>query len=128
MQQKKPINLKSWITSRLRGQSYKWPPRNEALVRARIERGLYKCSCCRESFKRDNVQIDHIKPVVPFTGWDSFDGFISRLFCDVDGFQIICIICHDIKTATEDTIRARHNANKKAEEKLQKKLDKKKKE
>lgn len=129
--QKKPINLKTWVIQRLRGQSYKWPYRNSALVAARVDRGLYKCAICSEIFKRDGVQLDHIKPVIPLTGWDNWDGFITRLFCEEDGYQVICLICHNVKTTTEDTIRAKNNAERKAKEKELKKkniVDKKKEE
>lgn len=129
---KKEINLKSWVIQRLRGQSYKWPERQKALIAARVDRGLYKCAHCEGVFGRKEVQVDHIKPVVPLTGWDSFDGFITRLFCKAEEFQILCSIpCHSTKTTTEDTIRAKNNEARKAEEKRllkeQKKLDKAKK-
>ena len=129
---KKPVNLKTWVIQRLRGQSYKWPSRNEALVAARIERGLYKCAHCNGTFKRCEVEIDHIKPVVPLTGWDNWDGFIERLFCNTEGFQILCKTpCHTVKTTAEDTIRAKYNAERKAKDKELKKkniVDKKKEE
>jgi hypothetical protein len=35
--------------------------------------------------------------------------FIDRLFCDVDGFQVLCNSCHDAKTMMEDTLRAKFN-------------------
>lgn len=113
--------IKSWVISTLRRASFRFQPRNEALVRARVDRGLYKCNICSEIFKRGDVQIDHIKPVIPLTGWDDWNGFIDRLFCDTEGFQIICTVCHDVKTTTEDTIRANNNAERKSKEKLDKK-------
>lgn len=93
----------------------RWPPLNQARAAARIERGLYKCAGCGEvvptsivttlkngKVKRvKNVLVDHIIPIVPTTGFDSWDNVIDRLFCDVDGFQVLCKACHDAKTLEE---------------------------
>ncbi len=117
---------KNWLISTLRRASYRWPARNESLKLARIERGLYQCAICKSAFKRDEVQLDHIVPVIPLTGtFSTWDEFINRLFCPVDGYQVICTTCHDSKTALEDSTRAMFNKKRKDEEKLKIKLDKK---
>lgn len=109
----KKFNKKSWITSSLRRMSYRWAPRNLALKAARVERGLYKCAHCEELFKNGEFALDHIVPMVPHTGFPmhpvtkgpDWTIIIDRLFCDVDGFQVLCNSCHDIKTSIEDNIR-----------------------
>ncbi len=121
-------NLKGWLTSVLRRASFRWGPRSEAMRRARIERGLYKCAMCKDNFKNKEIIIDHIDPVVSIEGFKFLeDGktpdwnvFITRLFCDVDGFQILCKTCSDAKTSIEDTLRAQKNQARKllAKEKL----------
>lgn len=97
--------LKPFIISLLRKGTYRWPERNEALKLAKVERGIYKCAMCNEIYKRKEVQIDHINPAVPLTGFDGFDNYIDRMFCERTGFQVLCTSCHDQKTAAEKIIR-----------------------
>lgn len=116
---KKAISArKNWIISTLRRASYRYAPRNEAQRLARVDRGLYKCAMCEEIFHQKETVIDHIEPVVHLkNGWTNWDDFVNRLFCNVEGFQILCHGCHDIKTSQEDSIRASYNAERKDLEK-----------
>ena len=41
-----PAQFKSWIISALRDRSRYWKPKQEAIGRARIKRGIYKCELC----------------------------------------------------------------------------------
>lgn len=121
----KKINKKTWIMSTLRRASYRWPARNEAERKGRVDRGLYKCAMCEGTFRSKEYAIDHIKPVISLKdGFQSWDEVIETLFCDVEGFQILCHACHDSKTQIEDSMRANYNAQRKLEEKQQKKLAK----
>lgn len=115
----KPFNSGQWtkarmhsfIKSALRTASMKWPPRNLAIKNARVERGMYLCAGCGNivpasvkigNKRHKNAIADHIKPVVdPAVGFVSWDELISRLFCEVDGFQVLCKECHDSKTKQE---------------------------
>lgn len=98
--------MKKFLIAILRRASYKWPPRNEALKTARIERGLYKCNACSNSFGRKEIKIDHIEPVVdPLKGFQTWDEYINRMFCQKEGFQILCEPCHNIKSDIEKKIR-----------------------
>lgn len=119
----------NFIKNTLRRSSYRWSPRGEAEKAARISRGLYRCRVCEGEFARKDVELDHVEPVVPINvSWMDEDGnpdwniFIRRLFCEKEGYQIICKRCHENKTAIEDTMRAHYNEERKN------KLDKKKKE
>lgn len=91
----------------LRRGTYKWGPRNEALTKARVSRGLYRCVMCGPliSHPKKNIKIDHIEPVVPITGFDNWDGYIERMFCPADGFQVLCEMHHDRKTKEENEAR-----------------------
>lgn len=118
----------NFIKNTLRRASYRWPGRGEAEKASRVARGLYRCAECHNDFKRADVQLDHIEPVVPIKeDWINEDGspnwnlFIERLFCEKEGYQMLCTVCHDAKTTTEDTMRAFYNAQRKE-------LDKKNKE
>lgn len=100
------LTKKQFVINLLRRGSYRWPPRNEALKNARVARNQYKCAHCEGIFGRKEVSIDHIHPVVDpdegFTGWDSY---VERMYCELEGFQILCDTCHDKKTAEEKEVR-----------------------
>lgn len=98
--------IKKFLIPTLRRASYRWPPRNEALKAARVSRGVYKCNLCHGTFGRKNVNIDHIEPVVdPIRGMQDWDEYINRMFCQKEGFQIICSECHDKKSLGEKKLR-----------------------
>lgn len=125
-------NLKGWLTSVLRRASFRWGPRSSALKLARVDRGLYKCATCSGQFRNKDIVLDHVIPVVSIkdgfkfrpNGAPDWNDFIDRLFCDVNGFQVLCNVCHDNKTKIEDTLRAQYNAERKAVIKEQKKQEK----
>ena len=108
----------SFIKSALRGA--RWPQKYKAIQGAYIKDGvnpatgrkckLHLCCECGGEFPASGVQADHIEPVVPLTGFDSWDALIERLYCEVEGFQVMCRGCHKIKTKEENAIR---RANKK---------------
>ena len=115
-------DLKQWLIWQLRRLSYRWPARQQAFRNAQVTplkrslvlkkyprcRNFYQCAICDEIFSRKQVSADHIQPVVDLKkGWESFDIFLTRLFCDADGFQIICNDCHDDKTAKERKVRTK---------------------
>ena len=112
----KAPNRETWVKGKCRQFSLKWPPRNEALKRSRKDRGLYQCNMCKDLFKVKQVHVDHINPVIPINqqqfNWESF---INNLFCDVEGFQILCTNCHDVKTRLEDDMRVYYRNNKKGQ-------------
>ena len=120
----KSIDLKTWVIWALRKASYRWPARQAALRTAsatkedyrefpgekvsKLVRNFYFCKYCGQVFSRKGVSVDHIQPVVdPKKGWQGFDEYIRRLFCEKDGFQILCGECHDAKTARENKNRKR---------------------
>lgn len=107
---------KNFAVASLRRASYRWPPRYNTLKRAKVARNAYTCAMCPEGVihPRKNVQLDHIVAVVPVTGWDGFDGFVDRLFCDDSGYQVLCSEHHAIKTSVENGIRKTEAAKKKA--------------
>ena len=100
------FDIKAYAIGALRRASYRTPMRSEVFKKSRIARNTYRCAGCRETFPRRGVQVDHIVPVVPTTGWDSFDGFIQRLFCPSSGLQVLCKLgCHKEKTRKENAAR-----------------------
>lgn len=116
---KKPKKGPSKITfakGALRRASLMWKPISECRRLARRERGLYECAMCHELFKAKEVQVDHIHPVIDIMkGWQSWDSYIDRLFCDIDGLACLCKTCHESKTASEVQMRKYARAKRKEE-------------
>ena len=105
--------LLQFVIAGLRRMSYKIPSRAIALTRARVKRGLYKCELCCKLVKKSQIAVDHKLPIVPVTGWDTFDGYIDRLFCNPEELQIICKEpCHAVKTKAENKQRRQNAGNK----------------
>jgi 5-methylcytosine-specific restriction endonuclease McrA len=81
-----------------------WMFQNTAKVRsrARLSRGTYRCEGCGSLATK--VEVDHVIPLGPTPGSRNatpeitWDGFIARLFCPPDQLQVLCTICHDVKT------------------------------
>jgi 5-methylcytosine-specific restriction endonuclease McrA len=98
--------LKSWLLKHLRRVSKYWPEKTKVYHRVKVDRGQYRCEYCNSIFKQHELQIDHINPVVDvnkgFQGWDIY---VSRLFCDSDKLQALCKPCHLIKTQAENEKR-----------------------
>ena len=113
----------SFIRNQLRGATRKWAPIQEVKKAARVERGKYKCAGCgqvvpptiKNGRKRvQNVFVDHINPIVdPEVGFEGFDVFIDRMFCEMDNLQLLCGECHDVKSMKEREIAAETRRNKK---------------
>ena len=101
----KKFNLKSKITSKLRGIYQYYPERREALKRNRVGKDHYLCDLCQKVFVREAVQIDHIHPVVGRGGFKDWNTYIDRLFCGIDNLQVACMTCHKEKTNRERTLR-----------------------
>jgi len=108
---------KSFIVGALRRASSRWGPKNDAKGKARVRRGEYECALCKtlgpatlppeegKKRRRNNAAADHINPVVdPRIGFVDWNTFIERLFCEVDGFQILCHECHTVVTKEERMI------------------------
>ena len=125
---RKRSHFMNFVKNTLRRASYRWPARDEAIRLARVARGFYKCSQCEvDTFKRHEVELDHVEPVIDIKeGFTTWDNYITRLFPEAQGYQVLCKNCHGAKTMIEDTLRADYNAQRKDEEKQQIKLDKKK--
>lgn len=108
MSKKKKFNYKSKVIAACRRLWLYSPVRREVQNRAKTSDGYYRCEKCRGL--ADKVQIDHIAPAVPLTGWDNWDGFITRLFIESDQMQAICERCHNKKTLVEQKTRKENRA------------------
>lgn len=117
--------FQSFIKSTLRKGTTRWPPKYEVLNAAKrgkqvnLQTGRtaehYECNMCHLLYPAKFVVVDHIAPVVPITGFTSWDDVIRRMFCDAVGLQVLCKPCHSMKTKEENAQRKLYkNNNKKA--------------
>jgi 5-methylcytosine-specific restriction endonuclease McrA len=96
----------SFIMSALRGASRRWNPMHAARKDARTARNTYTCAACKKSFGSKQIRVDHIQPVREVTGKDnSWDAVIRRMFCEKDGYQVLCIACAQLKNNMENAAR-----------------------
>ena len=85
----------------------RWGPVNSTKKRAWVERGKYLCATCNQVVpltvdKKKNVFVDHILPVVDTgKGFDGWDVYIERMFCEEKNLQVLCKECHDSKSLLE---------------------------
>ena len=94
-----------FLRSGLRRMSLRWGPKNEALRAARKpytgsnkrRRWLYQCSQCKEWRPGKDVAVHHIEACGELRGWHDLEGFARRLFCEVEGFECLCDVCHSKK-------------------------------
>lgn len=98
-----------FIRSGLRQTAVRWPPRSEVLKHARRKyngpdkrrKWEYQCSECERWLKQKEVQVDHRLPCGKLNRWEDVERFMRRLFCEIDGLQVICKQCHERKTRGE---------------------------
>jgi 5-methylcytosine-specific restriction endonuclease McrA len=115
----KEINLDHWLTQKLRRISYQWPPRKEAQQAATTRRGYRECAICKQEFHYKETNMDHVKPVIdPHEGRRDWNTYIARLLPLKNGWQCLCIKCHDIKTSLENEIRKQVKTKSKQEDDL----------
>jgi hypothetical protein len=108
----------SFIKSAIRAAFNKWGPKWACLKAARVERGIYRCAGYGKKHHRapasipalvpkgnkkrqNNIFVDHIIPVGGPGDKDRWNGVIDRLYCEIDGLQVLCKSCHDLKTKEE---------------------------
>lgn len=98
----------NFVMQSLRRATYRWAFGHMAMKKQWRDRGLYECQECKKCFGPKEVNKDHIESVIPYTGFKSWDETIARMFVKSDQYQILCLNCHDIKTAVENQMRVKH--------------------
>lgn len=101
----------SFIKSGLRAMSRRWGPKFECLADACVGTKTnkatgrmakhYECAECHSQFPAKEVAVDHIDPVVPVSGFTTWDEVIERMFVEKEGLQVLCKECHLIKCQEE---------------------------
>ena len=103
----------SFIRSALRRAWTHFPNKYKVLANAKRrkknttgkQKYEYQCAACRKWFSGKSVQVDHISPAGTLRSYDDLPSFVSKLFCDIDGLQVLCTACHSGKTMKERGIR-----------------------
>ena len=95
-----------WIRRQLRRIHLLWPQKDTALRAARVGRNLYLCAHCKKIFNSELKQIDHINPCAGNGDFISLDRYCHLLFVREDGYQVLCVYCHQIKTTKEAALRS----------------------
>lgn len=90
----------------------------DALSKKKGPRGgkQYVCKKCGKSFGLRQIEVDHIKPVVPLnkTIHDMrISTIVNRRFCDKKNLQVLCKECHKVKTRKEASARTRYRMKRK---------------
>lgn len=61
-----------------------------------------QCETCQSWVGSTKIAVDHIIPVVSVeNGFQDWNEFMARLWCDRSNLQRICSTCHDVKTQIE---------------------------
>ncbi len=73
---------------------------------------FYVCSGCggyakiQANAQYPKIEVDHIAPVIPIDRpLESWDEFMSRLFCNVTNLMALCTTCHRTKSKLENEKR-----------------------
>jgi 5-methylcytosine-specific restriction endonuclease McrA len=99
----------SMIRSTLRNKSRWWKPISQCKSNARRkyngpnkrQRWEYQCAKCKKWWSEKNINVDHIIPAGSLQCADDLPGFVERLFVEVEGLQVLCSNCHNLKTKSE---------------------------
>ena len=89
-----------FIRSMLRRGWSRYPPKFDALnkvkkkVVGKRHKFEYRCSSCKQWFKRSEVEVHHLVDAGPLNSYDDLPGFVERLFTSEDMLSVECVSCH----------------------------------
>lgn len=123
------------IINAVRRLSFAHGPRNEAKNVRKVAPATFQCEGCNvcvytgkktldkaqglselieqgETVIQGKICLDHILPVIDVKGfknkeWD-WNEYLERMFCDANGFQVLCEDCNYLKTQVENEERRKN--------------------
>jgi hypothetical protein len=103
----------SMIRSALRQKSRWWKPVAQCKQQSKRpykgknkrQKWEYQCNKCKDWFKSDEVNVDHVEPAGSLNCSSDLPAFVDTLFCEVDNLQTLCKTCHDEKTQLERKLK-----------------------
>ncbi len=90
-----------FIRSALRAAFMKYPVKSHVKANAKEmtdDGARWRCAHCDGLFLSMDTEVDHIVPCGGLKKYEDLPGFVERMFCEADGFQVLCKPCHKIKT------------------------------
>jgi len=107
--------MMSFIRSNLRLASRKWGPIRMTKANARRaytgdnkrQKWEYKCDECGGWFKGSQTAVHHKNPCGTLKDWGDIETFCRNMFCEEDGFIVLCDGCHAIAHEKEKDVKAR---------------------
>lgn len=78
------------------------PKYNKDGSRSKKDAVQYQCQVCENWVGSNYISVDHIEPVISIEdGFQDWNTFVARLWCDKSNLQRICDDCHHTKTQEE---------------------------
>lgn len=129
MKKPRTFNLKQYLKNGIRRLSYRHPQRSEAAKLVRIPapadwpnkrvKWVAPCAICKQLFELGDMQVDHINPIIPISGWPEapkselyehngmpdMNVLVYRTFVSADKLQLVCTIDHKVKSKLENVAR-----------------------
>ena len=112
------------IRSALRQKSRWWKPIAKCKANARrkcktckskLQKWEYQCNKCKGWFKDKEIAVDHIEEVGTLKSKHDLADFIENLFCEVEGFQVLCNKREDGKESCHKRKTDKYMKNRKKE-------------
>lgn len=97
----------AWVRSALRSKWLKWPPRAQAIERARrpykgpnkLQKWEVQCAMCAGWFKLKEIEVDHYPhDAGSIRSFEDIGPFVNRLYCEVGNLRVLCVPCHQVHT------------------------------
>lgn len=108
----------TFIKNLLRAGHLRWGPKFNCINDCYIGDGpnpktgkkckMHQCPACEGTFAKGDMKSDHIEPVIPVTGFTTWDDCVERMFVEADGYQALCKECHDTKSKEEKALRLQY--------------------
>ncbi len=102
----------SFIRGALRRAAMRYPPKLQIKTAARRakkgggrQKWEYLCSECDTWNADKNSVVDHVIPAGTLKAYADLPQFVENLFCEPEGFQMLCNPCHQVKTNAENAER-----------------------